>query len=198
MLSDEKIEEIAESHIARLKEVGHKSGLVLSNDADLACADAIREALRAAEQVPVMGEPVAYAAFNKHGDPTRIVKRRDGWCKFALYVTPPTSIAAAELESLRNGVAGLDSAQEPKYTTDGTSVINRASGEAIPSDEPVFIFRARDKYALSALTAYVDALPQGIHRGAVMSRIADFLAFSENHSDRMKEPDTAAMQERQP
>jgi len=45
MLSDERIAEIAETHIGRLKDIGHKSGLVIRTDAELACESAIRAAL---------------------------------------------------------------------------------------------------------------------------------------------------------
>ena len=36
---------------------------------------------------------------------------------------------------------------EPKYQIVGDKIVNRASGEAIPEDEPVIIFRARDVHA---------------------------------------------------
>ncbi len=50
MLSDERIRQIAETHIGRLKDIGHKSGLVIRTDAELACESAIRAAL--AEAAP--------------------------------------------------------------------------------------------------------------------------------------------------
>jgi hypothetical protein len=49
--------------------------------------------------------------------------------------------------------------QEPKYdVTPEGRIINRASGEIIPDDEPIFIFRARDTYALSVLLYYAQSL----------------------------------------
>lgn len=88
---------------------------------------------------------------------------------------------------------GLSVKQEPKYTVSGSAILNRASGEAIPADEPVFIFRARDVHAREALEAYAAVLTPGEHRDAVVRRVADFAAFSYANPERMKEPDTAAL-----
>src|SRR4051812_15814985 len=87
---------------------------------------------------------------------------------------------------------GLPIEQEPKYTTDGSAIINRASGEAIPADEPVFVLRARDVHALKALHGYHDAIAGGDreHVVIVRSRILDFARFAREYPDRMKEPDT--------
>jgi len=91
---------------------------------------------------------------------------------------------------------GLPLAQEPKYTVNGSAIVNRASGEAIPADEPVFIFRARDKHAVSALRQYL-YLVRGTHSAAVAQRIRDFNDFYSAHPERMKEPDTASAGEAQ-
>jgi hypothetical protein len=81
--------------------------------------------------------------------------------------------------------------QEPKYTVDADGrIVNRASGEAIPDDEPVFIFRARDWFALAALHHYVDLCGITSHRRAVEVRIQDFARFKMAHPERMKEPDS--------
>lgn len=85
---------------------------------------------------------------------------------------------------------GLPTEQEPKYTTDGHSIVNRASGEAIPPDEPVFVFRGRDIHAREALEAYACVLTPGAHRDAVVARIADFAGFAYAHPERMKAPET--------
>lgn len=111
----------------------------------------------------------------------------------ALQATSPSAPIAEGDEQV-----GLPVTQEPKYTTDGHSIINRASGEAIPHDEPVFIFRARDRHAIMVLDEYCDRLgiysdeEKNAHRKAVIQRIKDFSAFAKQHPDRMKEPDTAA------
>lgn len=88
--------------------------------------------------------------------------------------------------------AGLPVKQETKYTTDGRSIVNRASGEPIPHDEPVFIFRARDKHAAKILRQYETSLPSGEHREAVHKRALAFLVFATNYPERIKEPDTVA------
>lgn len=85
---------------------------------------------------------------------------------------------------------GLCPGQEPKYTVLGGRLVNRASGAAIPDDEPVFIFRARDLHAREALEAYACVLTPGEHRDAVVQRVADFARFAEEFPDRMKVPDT--------
>lgn len=85
---------------------------------------------------------------------------------------------------------GLPAWQEPKYTTDGRAIINRASGEAIPADEPVFVFRARDRHALAALREYLSRCEQAAHVAVIEQRIEDFQAFARRHPERMKEPDT--------
>lgn len=87
---------------------------------------------------------------------------------------------------------GLAPAQEPKYTVNGQSIVNRASGEAIPDDEPVFIFRARDVHARSTLRFYSNVLPRGTaHWLAVMNRVIDFDTWATANPERMREPDTA-------
>lgn len=92
---------------------------------------------------------------------------------------------------------GLPLAQEPKYTTDGLHLINRHSGETIPRDEPVFLFRARDALAVRALRDYLGNIkasaraPDHMHADAVVQRVADFERFASAHPERMKWPDTA-------
>jgi len=87
--------------------------------------------------------------------------------------------------------------QEPKYnaSVDGR-IVNRASGEAIPDDEPVFIFRARDKHAAAVLIFYRDLCEDANHKAAIQSRWEDFMRFWRESPERMKEPDTAAQEPR--
>lgn len=89
--------------------------------------------------------------------------------------------------------------QEPKYdVTEQGRLVNRASGQPIPDDEPVFIFRARDLFAASALNAYLRALCAADsemighdHRHAIRNRVRDFERFAQQNPHRMKIPDTA-------
>lgn len=104
--------------------------------------------------------------------------------KHSGYVAPDALLVAS-------GTDGLPLQQEPKYTTNGHALVNRASGEAIPADEPVFIFRARDVHAREALEAYACVLVPGLHRDKVCERIADFAKFAAENPQRMKVPDTA-------
>lgn len=89
--------------------------------------------------------------------------------------------------------------QEPKYSafcqcceTHHSRIVNRATGEPIPDDEPVFILRARDRHAARALQAYADLCHDAEHVMIVQRRIRDFLDFDAMHPDRMKEPDSPA------
>ena len=91
--------------------------------------------------------------------------------------------------------AGLSPLQEPKYTTDGASIINRASGKPIPAEEPVFIFRARDRKALVALSAYAGAVSNTDHFWAVKRRMDDFRRFESKNPTLMKDPDTQSLAE---
>lgn len=81
---------------------------------------------------------------------------------------------------------------DPKYHTG--PIINTASGEVIPQDEPVFIFRARDVEALKVLEFYWELISERHggqeHADAIRARIEEFYAFKENNPHRMKIPDT--------
>jgi hypothetical protein len=89
---------------------------------------------------------------------------------------------------------GLSQAQESKYTTSAKDgrLVNRASGKAIPDDEPVFVLRAQDVHALPALLGYMTLVENDAHRAALQARALAFEAFREAHPERMKFPDTAA------
>lgn len=109
---------------------------------------------------------------------------------FCAELTAPTTEQSSEVAQ-----AGLPMSQEPKYTVTRTHIVNRASGEAVPHDEPVFVFRARDALGVRALEAYLVLIgerePSSMHADAVRGRIADFQRFASAHPDRMKWPDTA-------
>ncbi len=84
----------------------------------------------------------------------------------------------------------LTPVNDPKYAVVNGQFVNRASNEPIPDDEPVFIFRARDRHAAAAISAYADTCSDEEHRSIVRVCAADFRRFAEQHPTRMKEPDT--------
>lgn len=87
----------------------------------------------------------------------------------------------------------MDAKQEPKYEARDGRIFNRASGEAIPDDEPVFILRARDTTAVATLLHYYHGhrlAENDQHADAVLQRVLDFQRFMREHPERMKYPDT--------
>ena len=72
--------------------------------------------------------------------------------------------------------------------------MNRGSGVPIPDDEPIFIFRAKDRLAVRILTAYFSAIENPEHASAVAARLEDFKRFAKEHPERMKDPDTRGAQ----
>lgn len=103
------------------------------------------------------------------------------------YLAAPISEATAP--------PGMPAEQEPKYGIRDNRLYNRASGEFIPFDEPVFIFRARDWHAAPAIAGYMVRLVPSEHRIAVEGRMRDFATFARENPARMKEPDTATQQD---
>lgn len=88
---------------------------------------------------------------------------------------------------------GMPISQEPKYGIRDNRLYNRASGEFIPADEPVFVLRAKDSQAASTIFNYAGdfAWNQNTsHYDAVMSRFNDFKRFLQNNPKRVKYPDT--------
>ncbi len=79
-------------------------------------------------------------------------------------------------------------AEDRKFKFEDGKFINRVSGEAIPDDEPVIIFRARDWNALDVLEFYQRQCVDGHHVRAIQDRINEFQAFKDEFPDRMKEP----------
>lgn len=84
----------------------------------------------------------------------------------------------------------MNTTQEPKYKIENGKLHNRQSGQQIPDDEPVMIFRARDKAALAAIRHYHSRVLNNEHARAVYLRIGQFEKWAIDHPDRMKEPDT--------
>lgn len=79
-------------------------------------------------------------------------------------------------------------AADTKFWWDGEHFRNRTSGEAIPEDEPVILFRARDVHAVKVLSYYHDLVKDEHHIKAVSEKLEEFKAFKRDHPDRIKEP----------
>ena len=85
---------------------------------------------------------------------------------------------------------------DPKYAMEvinGDPVLVKAStGEAIPRDEPLILFRARDRHASAMLRYYRDLCQQDVctdfHMAGIDNRIAAFEAFAKDNPERMKQP----------
>jgi hypothetical protein len=78
-----------------------------------------------------------------------------------------------------------------KFSTDGMKIFNTVSGEAIPDDEPLFLLRARDAYAIVAINAYqtaTDDVCNELHRAGVQQVREKFCQFAVYHPERMKQP----------
>ena len=84
--------------------------------------------------------------------------------------------------------------QEPKYGIRNGQIVNRESGAPIPDDEPIFVFRAKDRLAVRILTGYFSAIEDPEHARAVAARLEDFKRFAKEHPERMQDPDTRAAQ----
>ena len=85
----------------------------------------------------------------------------------------------------------MKNTQEPKYKIKGETLVNRQTGVAIPDDEPVFILRARDIYAIRTLEFYRHFFAMhSDHSVAVSLRIKQFKDFEGDHTERMKVPDS--------
>jgi hypothetical protein len=78
-----------------------------------------------------------------------------------------------------------------KFSTDGIAIFNTVSGEKIPEDEPLFLLRARDGFALSAINAYQAACEDAcndLHLAGIQQVREKFCRFEAEHPERMKQP----------
>jgi len=73
-------------------------------------------------------------------------------------------------------------------------LVNLNSGKAIPVDEPIMIFRAQDKLALTAIEAYARAVENAgsmvnpLTTQSAAERFMKFCEFQREHPERVKEP----------
>ncbi len=77
---------------------------------------------------------------------------------------------------------------ERKYKIMDNKIVKRSNQAPIPDDEPLFIFRAKDRKAISALVAYNMILDNLEQKESVTKSINDFRAFAEKNPDLMDEP----------
>jgi hypothetical protein len=81
---------------------------------------------------------------------------------------------------------------DPKYHVEDGRVVKTSNGQLVPEDEPLILFRARDRLALQALEAYLVAcLDDGCTQyqlDGINDRIQAFRAYREFHQERMKQP----------
>lgn len=80
---------------------------------------------------------------------------------------------------------------DPKYRIEGDEILN-LSGVPIPLEEPLILFRARDRHALAALRKYQDDCESDacteFHMAGIANRIDAFTRFRQEHPDKMKQP----------
>lgn len=79
-------------------------------------------------------------------------------------------------------------AEDRKFKFENGQFVNRVSGEPILDDEPVILFRARDRHALAVLAFYYGLVEDEHHQEAIMDRIKEFRAYRKANPDRLKEP----------
>jgi len=77
---------------------------------------------------------------------------------------------------------------ERKYKIKDGKLVKRDTEVPIPEDEPLFIFRAKDRKALAALVAYNIICDKIEQRESVSKSINDFREFQEKHPEVMAEP----------
>jgi len=78
--------------------------------------------------------------------------------------------------------------RERKYKIKDGQIVKRSDGTPIPEDEPIFIFRAKDRKALAALVGYSLVLDHPDQRASVQKSINDFREFLERNPESVKEP----------
>ena len=77
---------------------------------------------------------------------------------------------------------------ERKYKFINGRLVKKVNEVPVPDDEPVFIFRAKDRKALPALVAYIMILDNLDQKAEVTKSINDFRAFQEMNPEKMAEP----------
>lgn len=75
---------------------------------------------------------------------------------------------------------------------DQVSIVKTSNGEPIPDDEPLILFRARDRNALATLEFYRDLCRadgcNDFHDAGIQNRIEAFRQFRIDQPERIKQP----------
>ena len=71
--------------------------------------------------------------------------------------------------------------QDPKYGIRDNRLVNMETGKPIPTNEPVFMFRAKGKHAADILSLYGSGSKVKSHKEAVFKRARDFSKFRDAH-----------------
>jgi len=78
--------------------------------------------------------------------------------------------------------------QDPKYGIKDNRLVNMATGNPIPHDEPVFIFRGKDKHILSVLGEYRMMCLDDSHAGVIEDREEEIGCWQAHNRQKLKEP----------
>ena len=81
---------------------------------------------------------------------------------------------------------------DPKYHIEDGLIVKTSNGVPVPEDEPLILFRGRDRLALPMLQAYRELCVEdgctAYQLEGIDNRIAAFEAFQREQSARMKQP----------
>ncbi len=88
------------------------------------------------------------------------------------------------------GASEAGKINDPKFIIIDNVLCSSTTHLPIPTDEPLFIIRGKDKHATGAIYDYSKRCNDKDHKATVLARNVDFSHFSVNNSNRMKEPDS--------
>ena len=77
---------------------------------------------------------------------------------------------------------------ERKYKIKNNQLVKKSNEQPIPDDEPLFIFRAKDRKALAALCFYGEIIDNIEQKTEVTKSVQDFRRFQEMNPEKMAEP----------
>jgi hypothetical protein len=90
------------------------------------------------------------------------------------------------------GIDGKYSVRAWNGTAGPLGIIKNVTGDPIPEDEPLFLFRAKDQLAIQVLQYYRELCLQtgspAEHLRGIDGEIQVFTDFAQRHPERMKQP----------